>query len=976
MTYNLLIDFRGLSALLTERLDVGPGADLDDEDVLTAFFLAAGMHQILEDHLHRIPYVLTKAEARLRRSQHPVAAVGGRVVEGLITAVSALSTRLHHKRRIARLGDEVAKLLHGLADALFTDSRSRVIEEARQRWETLRAALPGLPDALLGGVMRLPNAFAKFDDTPADYRELARRFAARWPDLDRPILIVGVRTSGNYLSPLYHVLLRAEGYRDVEMLTVRPGHPWRRTEVSLLRAFSDRGGLTLIVDDPPAYGRVSVRVVQTCLRYGAAPGSIVLILPLFGPEDSLPEGLRPYHSVLLPWREWAVHERLSPASVQRALASILAGREIRCRGGRVIRVADVTAAERLDTGASSDRAGRRGHASGVYRARFVSAAGEAVDQEVYVQGTGLGYFGDHARAVASALPEYLPELYGFRDGLVYREWLPDEWRLDPSRFRGVEPRVAAYVLDRRRRLPVEPDLAARAVHQYAGWEGVADMLGIALLGALRIFVFPLTNAVARRLIKTTRPCLLDGTVTSSDWFAPSSAGAADGALKVDPDQRAFANAARLSYDPIFDLASAGASFDVAELIVESEDVELGRSFSERLVDTYAALSDEEVDGERWFLYQLLYNRNKFVALSSALARSVRPRRESQDETGPPDELEDMVRRLLATERALAAAHQRYVSGVYLADLVAPETGPLCALDVDWVLETRWLDFPAITPAGALALRALVRHGCRPVIASGRSLGEIRERCRAYRLAGGVAEYGAVVYDHLSDRARPQLRPTEEAELARLRKVLRKMPGVHLDHAYRYAVRAVCVSDLGTRRRLNDETIASAIGEARVEDSVQVLYGGLQTDFAPVSINKGTGLRALAHDLGVADAERPFDFAIGDDWPDVPMFELAKRAFAPANVPNALRRELEGSLSLQVVDGRHGRGLLQAVTAFLGHEPRGCRTCAVPHVSSRTKLVTIPLAASDGPRRARLRQTAALAWALARSTHGSTRGTDT
>lgn len=94
---------------------------------------------------------------------------------------------------------------------------------------------------------------------------------------------------------------------------------------------------------------------------------------------------------------------------------------------------------------------------------------------------------------------------------------------------------------------------------------------------------------------------------------------------------------------------------------------------------------------------------------------------------------------------------------------APADG-LCAFDLDGVLETRWHDFPAITPAGALALRALSRHGFRPVLATGRSLREVQSRCAAYRLAGGVAEYGAVIYDHIRGQTLSQVTATEEAPI--------------------------------------------------------------------------------------------------------------------------------------------------------------------------------------------------------------------
>jgi len=47
---------------------------------------------------------------------------------------------------------------------------------------------------------------------------------------------------------------------------------------------------------------------------------------------------------------------------------------------------------------------------------------------------------------------------------------------------------------------------------------------------------------------------------------------------------------------------------------------------------------------------------------------------------------------------------------------APATGPLVAVDLDGVLECDPLGYPATSPSGALAVRALIAHGYRPVAA--------------------------------------------------------------------------------------------------------------------------------------------------------------------------------------------------------------------------------------------------------------------
>ena len=938
MIVNPLTDFRGLSSLLTEQLETKQASATMQERALNAFLLVAGLHQILEDYLHVHAPLLTRAAARFRSYQHPLAPVMASFAETIVTVRSQAHLRRPRQRTLIRAARDLTELLETTAAAVVGGDPT--LERAERLWSRLRSGVP-LPKTLLDATVRLPNPFMLFDQRPEDCARLVRKFARQWGDRERPILVVGIRTSGTYLAPLCRALLIEHGYRRVQMLTVRPGQRWRRDEAAMLNACVDDGGLVMIVDDPPRSGASLARTAQECIDRGVPDRSAVLIFQLAGAEDSLPDVLRSYPMVLLERDEWAIEQCLSPHAVRSRLERMLLEREIRSAQLGTVRVAAVEDVQRIEP----DRKRARGRVRALYRVGLVAQGHGRLEHYVYVRGTGLGYFGDYPRAALERLRSYLPEVYGIENGLLYREWLPSRWRLRGAPPDGLEQRVASYVLHRRKALAVDRDLAVRTTDQYASWDLVADILGFALLGRLRILVAPITWAAARRLTAPTPASLVDGQMSASSWFAvPGSAPSA--ALKADPDERTFASAARVTYDALFDLASAAASFDTEDFLGGGASE---RAFSERLVNAFESLSGEEVDQERWFLYQVLQNHRELTGL-----------------LGPRDgrsEAEETARRMLATERALAAAQQRYIGHVFLADLAPADKGQLCAIDVDWVLETRWLDFPAVTPDGALALRALLQHGFRPVLATGRALPELRSRARAYRLAGGVGEYGGVVYDHVAGRSLSQLSPDEEATLERLRGALRRTPGVYLDDAHAHSVRAIRIVD-GRRRGLDEETIAKALGAADAGESVRVLYGHLQTDFTPASVDKGTGLCALAEALG-ADPIDAFAFAIGDDLPDVPMLELAQSRFAPSNASRSLRDQLPMVPGVKVVGRPRAAGLREAVAAFLGHDPRRCRVCAVPALPVRTRLVTIPLATVDASRRARARHIASLALLLMR-----------
>ena len=54
----------------------------------------------------------------------------------------------------------------------------------------------------------------------------------------------GIRTSGSYLAPLYAAFLQAHAYRDVAVLTLRPGRGWLAPERAILRDAVRSGGFS------------------------------------------------------------------------------------------------------------------------------------------------------------------------------------------------------------------------------------------------------------------------------------------------------------------------------------------------------------------------------------------------------------------------------------------------------------------------------------------------------------------------------------------------------------------------------------------------------------------------------------------------------------------------------------------------------------------------------------------------------------
>ena len=254
----------------------------------------------------------------------------------------------------------------------------------------------------------------------------------------------------------------------------------------------------------------------------------------------------------------------------------------------------------------------------------------------------------------------------------------------------------------------------------------------------------LLEPLVRRLLTHDDPTVVDGKTDGRHWLPdPAHTG---GLRKVDFYQRAFGHLDLACYDPVFDLAGAAADPPSPQ-------------FEAQLRGAYERMSGRQIDGERWLLYRLA----QLWRLGSA----------------------NDLDRGHVRQRSESAVHD-YLAALYLRDL-PPATGPLCAIDLDGVLECDRLGYPATSPTGMLAIRALIAHGYQPALATGRSLPDVRDRCVAFGLAGGVAEYGTAIYHNgeLID-LRP---PATRALLDRIRHELSGHPGVQVDLRHRYAVRA-------------------------------------------------------------------------------------------------------------------------------------------------------------------------------------------
>lgn len=890
-----------------------------EADPLNAYLLAVALGQIADDVLEPSTPIDRVAE---------FLGFGGRPATRRATVLLRAARRVFGRSGgrqrsvdLRRWRSDLGSLIELLAASLRTEGSvpaDRLDHALGPLYETGAV----LADAVLRGATPvLPSCFETFDLGVGDMFQLGERLTERVllpPETTASIVMVGVRTSGSYIGPLLAEVLRSRG-ADVDLVTMRPGVALTTTIARFVRARAS-GSRFVVTDDPPVTGSSFVRCVDELVRLGVPRTSISVAYPCFIGTPERLRGLEDLSHVTLPWADWDVHARLHEAAVRSTLVELLPR-------GAVVR--DVEEVKR--------RTPRRAeaHVRVVYRVCVDDPDGSAGERMIAVQGVGIGYYGEHVAVVARTQDAAVPEILGLRNGLLYREWLPESHRVDwtsPHGRHALLDGLPTYVANRRERLPARADTSLTLAGDQPVWETAAAEISSAFGRAWPIAQVLAANPLARRILHVSTPSIIDGTMELENWF-----GGSDRALRtVGFQDRAYWHHGLSSYDAVFDLAGA-------------TDRNLDVPHQDDLLRRYAELTGDVVTPERWLLLRL-------VQLWGACRRD--PSSAS------------------AARQAGARVMQHYFATVFLdgpfshPSVTTPGIArQLVALDIDGVFESDLLGFSAPTMSSAFALRSLLCHGFVPVFATGRGLEEVRDRCRSYGLIGAVAEYGSALYLSEGDECVDLRSDGERACMDALRARLSATPGVELDEAYRFGIRAR-VEQGPVPAQLMKDCASLLVG-------IRAIDGDGQTDFVSARIDKGTGLDALRARLADDSGSEPeLLFAVGDTESDRPMLQRARDGAVPAHAttgPGPWRRTA----------APYQAGLGEAIDAFVGHGHRrpgarrrcdnlGCELCRLaPFSREREALVALVSASESG--RYRLLPALLLAARLGRTGRPNRRG---
>jgi hydroxymethylpyrimidine pyrophosphatase-like HAD family hydrolase len=859
-------------------------------DPLDAYLFAAGIVQVCEDRLDGTPWLLSRAAQQLEGTRAGtmlrLMLNGAVTAAGLAPATRRLRSWLSVVRQLTDALAEavIARLPDGAADREALSGRVRAL------LERLGAEVPEpVSRALEGVVLRPPSCFRSFDQHPRDVLELVARFTHRYRDRSRPLLVIGLRTSGSYLAPLAGAALRAAGYTCVGVCTTRPSGASAHTDTAKLRSAMRDGALVLLIDDPPRTGASLAMTAHGLLRAGFSAERIVMLFAAFD-DQPVPRAIADHPRVVLLPDDWYIRERMRTEGLHRTVATLLPDHEV--------------------LAVSAEEPGRPSRWSHLEMPFTVLARTDSGERELHLvaQGAGTGYFGRHTLATAEALGGLVPGILGFHDGVLLRDRRPAEpGRLPDLASTELVPAadLVRYVVERRERLPITADRSALLTGRQPVWE-VGARLFAGRCGRLAASLRPLLiDPLLRDLMRTSSASLVDGRMAFGRWWPGP-----DGWAKADFHEGYFGHLDLACYDAAYDLAGA------AQALPEHVD---------QLLAEYQRLTGTRVPAAQWCVYEAALGWNAERLLCSGTGAGM-------DEA--------------AARRARSRAVQRYLAGLYLDDLkeavledtTDPPAKEWCVLDVDGVLESDLSGAPAPSPAGMLALRGLRAHGYQVLLATGRPVPEVRDRCRAYGLPGGVAEYGAVVYETESDRSTSLVTGLDRCALARL---LSGLPSVTVDPQYQWCLRASrgCGAD---RTALDSRTVRELAGRPEAVGFC-VVQGETQTDFLPVGVDKATGLTALLELLGAPSGIRPV-LAVGDSATDIALLLRARNGCSPGNAAPAVR-----ATGLTVMRRPYQAGLAAAVGRLLGHSPGCCPVCRPAALSPADAALTALLAVSEAGR---------------------------
>ncbi len=867
------------------RLETPAESARSSDVCINVFLLACAILNSMDEHIRgralRLPRRLAKS---------PIGKIG-RMLEKPTDAV-----------RSAYLGN-LRGVRCELAESLNAFLKTSILCKQSSSPHSLLARLAAvvelpMPTRLLRQQVAVPSPFRRLDLSHFDVIALAHRFIENCPDRTRSVLLVGLRTSGSYFSPLLRAVLEVEGY-VVNVMTLQPDKGAGHFERAQLFAATISESMAVLVDDPPMTAGTLMLGLDLARKAGFTGERVKALVPIFG---AMPEGLKNIPDdvmITLDPGSWYKQTYLQSEDIKSVICSFF-----RTRSVEDVTVVDTEHAGEINCNLERLGNGRRGaRLKRVFEVHLRNTDGTNEIRYVLAKSVGWGWLSYHALIVGRRLSDFVPRIFGLDRGFLFMEWLPQAE--SPTISSVDEPQVdtaGSYIAARAKSLRItDPLLGDGQERHQNGVQLLADALS-------RCWGGPVAGALAKPHIQSILrsqacpvPTLIDGSMGHREWIA-----GLDGPVKVDFEHHGLGKGTINVADPAYDLAD----FILGHELAPEEE----RNLVRRYVDKSG---DDDIE-RRLFINKLMAG---LWSMDVAASRIISGRAaKERDEDGAH-------RAFLSAWHFLIIHTARYCGSLCVRPAPAVLNGPLISLDIDGVLDRRLLGFPSTSAAGISALSLLHSQGFPFVFNTARSLPEVREYCDAYGASGGVAEHGSYIWDAAAQAGRVMIGPEAIDQLGVLRSRLRELPGVFIDDRHQYSIRTFSyhVPPSGLLAQLSHSAHSFRVGDGAVGplsssvlqnlitnlglDQLSFHHTGIDTTIVSKEVNKGSGLLAIRDMIFGADVET---VAVGDSLHDLSMFRVATRCFAPGNISCSREANL---LNCKVVPHYYQNGFLEIVQSL-------------------------------------------------------------
>ncbi len=743
---------------------------------------------------------------------------------------------------------------------------------------------PNLPPDFLEARMRLNEGYACQDLHCDDLLTLAERFLETNPDREARYVVVGARTAGSYFAPLIKVCLQANGLPNVEWITLRPRYGAHGTEGKRLKQLLRGDVKVLLSDDYSNTGR-TLRMLEKCvLNCGVDPENVTALVPSHPSADvDLSDVLAKDSSgvrrlITIGLGELHVAKALEPLSIGRIVSDILTESGVRA----VSVIESEWSCEVNRTLWSHYDESFQARLKRVYELSMTNGDGSEIRKRIIAKSVGFGWLGYHAYIAGRALDGFVPEVLGLREGILIMEWIEGTPLTDSDVTDEVIEEMSAYLARRRETLGLTEDPKGNI--PYLGW-GWLEILSVLRNVYNRLLGYMKYQVLLENLKRTLRfrPTLIDGRMRPGEWIRSDNR-----LVKVDFEQHCF-GAPELDFvDPAYDIAATVFEFHLNEAL------------EERMVASYCNRSgDAETLRDRIFIGKLLYATSE---AERALHRIVK-------DCGSGDRYV-LNERLLHSWNFRVYAMNKFASSFLRIVEPGGRNSGLFFMDLDGVFDSEIMGFPHTTASGLEAISLLKSAGYNVILNTGRSVEHVRDYCRNFGFAGGIAEYGSVIVNPVTFTELPLVDDDTLDELKRCKEVLSTIGGIYTDSGYHCAIRAFRYAPGGAKGLTPEE--AAEFLERNEFNLIKMISRKPDTYFVGRNVDKGS---AMAPMIILSGFSGDHIAAIGDSDEDLPMLKRARYSYAPSNCSKGIRR-LERKLGCTILPGTGPAGLLDAVATLL------------------------------------------------------------